>query len=417
MLIRLAAGLLVHAQAPSSVPPNVVFILLDDVGRDKVGAYADHPHPAPTPNLDALAARGVLFRHAWAYPTCSPTRASVLTGRHPDRHGIGLIIQRNDGVETFLDPDEVLLPEALPAHSNIALGKWHLRDRETPYTHAQRCGFDRWVGYVGPNDYECWTRYDNGSTTSRSGYYPFELAADTIRVLREMPEPYFAYVCPRLAHWPYHDPPDGLHSQGNPSFPIVQHIAMVEAADTILGRVMQHVDLDDTFVFVMGDNGSPGATVSAPFDPFHAKGSMYEDAVRVPLIVAGPGVRQGVEVGALVQATDVFATVLELVGAPPADGFAEDSVSFAPLLLTAGAQGAREWVYTTRFMPPGVAGQRHRAVRTARHKLIHRVDANVFELYDLATDPFEGDNLLLSNPGACTDALRDRLAALIPTFP
>lgn len=397
--------------------PNVLVYLMDDVGRDKVAVYGDSSNPAPTPNIDAFAGRGVLFRSAWAYAACSPTRAALLTGRHADRTGIGVIIRPNDGVQTPLDPAEVILPEALPEYWNIALGKWHLRDSQSPMTHVLDCGFDTSVGYAGFNDFYDWDRLVNGVVEPRSGYYPVSLTEDTIGVLRRMPEPYFAYVCPKMAHSPYHDPPDSMHTQGDPTSDRDQHVAMVEALDTLFGRLMHFVDLENTYVFVIGDNGSPGATIFPPYTAGRVKGSLYEGGVRVPFIVAGPGVERGAECDELVHVTDVFATVLELTGSPPASGFAEDSISFAPLLADADADGARDSLYVTKFPFPGTTGQHQDAVRTKRYKLIRGPSATAFELYDLSIDPLETTNLLLSNPGPATDALRDRLERMIPIFP
>ncbi|MGK0482322.1 MAG: arylsulfatase B, partial [Planctomycetota bacterium] len=126
MLTTLTCGLLMAA--PIGDAPNILIVLMDDVGRDKIGAYADHPNPAPTPSLDALAAQGVLFRNAWAYPVCSPTRAALLTGRYGDRTGITTIIRAGDGVHTPLLLSETILPEVLPDHRSLAIGKWHLKD-------------------------------------------------------------------------------------------------------------------------------------------------------------------------------------------------------------------------------------------------------------------------------------------------
>src|SRR5262245_39982187 len=102
-------------------PPNLLVLLTDDQGVDKVGIYAAHPSPPPTPNIDALARRGVLFRRAYAQPTCSPTRAALLTGRYNRRYGLGVVIEPLD--EVFELPlSEVTAPEALAAagyHSEV----------------------------------------------------------------------------------------------------------------------------------------------------------------------------------------------------------------------------------------------------------------------------------------------------------
>jgi arylsulfatase A-like enzyme len=114
---------------PEGRPPNVLIVLLDDVGTDKIGAYAEHPRPAHTPNLDALAAEGVLFRNAWATPQCSPSRAALLTGRYGRRSGVGRTVQAYES-SYELPPDELTLPEMLrgapDAWDSSEVGKWHL---------------------------------------------------------------------------------------------------------------------------------------------------------------------------------------------------------------------------------------------------------------------------------------------------
>ncbi|QDV04897.1 Arylsulfatase [Planctomycetes bacterium Poly30] len=405
------------AQAGASTPPNFLIILLDDVGRDKVQAYGDQPNCQPTPNMDALAAQGVLFRNAWSYQSCSPTRAALLTGRHSDRTGIGSVILGGDGVYTPLALSEVTIPEALPEHTSIALGKWHLLDSGDPATHPIDSGFDAVCGFLGPNDYFSWDWNLNGTVTPRTGYYPTELAAQTIAVLDRVTEPFFVYYCPKFAHAPFHTPPSILHGQGNSTSAVIQHQAMTESIDTIVGRVLAHVDLSTTYVFLVGDNGSPGETVAFPFEAGKVKGSVFEGGLRVPMIVAGPGVARGAECDELVHVTDYFATIRTLSGLPPIGLGAEDSIDFAPLLADPASPGVRDTLYVHKFPFPGTTGQNFRALRTKRWKLIERVTSGGHELYDLSVDPFENDDLLVSQPGPATSAIKNRLLGMMPTFP
>src|SRR6185436_15380845 len=111
-------------------PGNVLLIVGDDIGNDFIHCYGEHPLAPPTPNIDALAADGVLFKNAYASPTCSPTRASILTGRYPFRTGLGEPI-KEWLFEPALELSEVTIPEMLntasPTHlDNTAIGKWHL---------------------------------------------------------------------------------------------------------------------------------------------------------------------------------------------------------------------------------------------------------------------------------------------------
>ncbi|QDV08160.1 Arylsulfatase [Planctomycetes bacterium Poly30] len=420
MLTILACCLL--AATPADDPSNILIVLMDDVGRDKIGAYADHPNPAPTPALDALAAQGVLFRNAWAYPVCSPTRAALLTGRYGDRTGITTIISATDGVYTPLPPAETTLAAALPRHRSMALGKWHLKDTGDPLEAPLQAGFDLCSGYAGQARYFQWTRHENGMRRDESGYYPSTLTRRAIELLEASQgtnEPFFAYHCPILAHSPFHVPPSYLHSQGSPSFPAQQHIAMVEALDRHLGLLLAAVDLNETYVFVIGDNGSPNGTITAPWPMGHGKRTPYEGGVRVPFLVAGPGVAAGAECDALIHVTDVFATVQQLVGQTTPASIAQDSISFAAQLTQPQSAGGRDHLYIRQAPFPGATGQvpEFRALRTIRYKLIQFSNPAREELYDLSVDPHETQDLLVLAPGSATTSIRDRLAAAFPTFP
>ena len=138
-----------------------------------------------------------------------------------------------------------------------------------------------------------------------------------------------------------------------------------------------------------------------------------------PFIVAGPRVAQGAECDELVHVTDVFATVLDLVGQPAPQAVAEDSISFAPLLVDPTADGERDHLYFHQFPFPGATSQvpELRAIRTRRWKLIERPDVPAQELYDLQSDPHELHDLLASSHGPAVLAIRDRLLALMPQFP
>jgi arylsulfatase A-like enzyme len=396
---------------------NFVVVLLDDVGIDRVGAYGAHPEPGRTPTLDALAAQGLLFRNAWAMPTCSPTRASVLTGRFPSRHGVGeQISATTPGPQ--LDPQEVIIPEALPGYSSAAIGKWHLRSVGQPPTHPLDVGFEHHAGSmynISSGGYWNWTKWVDGVGVPVTEYATTETTDDALRAIAHLAEPYFLYLNYNAAHAPFHVPPQHLHTYGFPDSAPRRMRAMVEALDTELARFLAAVDLSDTYVLVMGDNGTPRPASDGPFLPEHAKGTLYQGGVQVPLIVAGPGVGVG-ETDALVSCTDLFAMVLELAGAPPAPT-AEDSLSFASVLASPAHAGPRRLLYAESFGPGGGQNQLHRcALSNGRFKLLRDIHGD--ELYDLAGDRFEAENLLQHAylPPHQRRAYA-RLVAALPVFP
>jgi len=410
--------LLCLAAAPRA-QDNVLVVVADDMGVDRVGAYAEHPDPGHTPRIDQLAAQGVLFRNAWSSPYCSPTRAGVLTGRHAFRTGIGQPVGYSLAGGQALSPRETLLPEVL-AHAavpwrSVALGKWHLATIDQGgLLHPLLSGFDAHVGTMtsvgaSPSNgtYYSFEKNVNGQLVHVDGYATTDTTDDALRLLRSTPEPWFAWLAYNAPHVPLHKPPEELHSydlQGSPKdTPGAHQRAAIEALDSELGRLLDMLDPDvlaRTTVVVLGDNGTDDVATDAPFLPEHAKGTPYEGGVNVPLIVAGPRVgRPGGECDALVQTLDLFATIAEIAGVDPRTvvppGTALDSVSLLPYLQDPHHSPLRRWAYTESFSPngPGPWGQHERATRDARHKLIRRLDAPD-ELYDLQADPFEQSNLL-----------------------
>ena len=406
---------------------NVVWIIADDLGVDRVGAYAEHPDPGSTPNIDALAQRGVLFRNAWSNPLCSPTRATLLTGRYGFRTGMGTVIrtQPNGGGFGGLPFSEAVLPEVLlPQNVPIALGKWHLAGPADGYLHPNLTGFTSYAGCLrnfadgggggvgvggGTGDeygYFRWHKTIDGVTDVTEVYATTDTVDDAIAAMAELPEPWFLYVAMNAPHAPVHAPPPHLHGfdlVGEPTdTPIVHVKAMIEALDTELGRLMAQVDLTNTTVVFVGDNGTPGFATDAPFLPEHGKATLYEGGVNVPLIIAGAGVeRPGQECAALVNTTDLFATTCELVGVSTDVG--TDSVSLVPYLVDPLRESLRDFAYAELFSPNGFGTHNRygQAMRDRRYKLIWDRLAGVGELYDLELDPFEQRDLMR---GRLTDA-------------
>lgn len=414
----LAAG--AQAQAPVDSSPeaqNVLLVILDDVGVDKLAAYGEHPLPPITPHLDALAARGVLFRTAWANPYCSPTRATLMTGRFGFRTGIGAVVSPNNTLPG-LALGEFTLPEALSqvgGHRTALLGKWHLGGQPDGLGHAHQSGFEVFAGTasnLGPEDepesYYAWQKVIGSSPSLSTRYATTDTVDDALRLCQQWSsEPWFVVVSFHSAHKPYHRPPDQLHGEilgGDPqATPIVHHRAMVEAMDTELGRLFAGLGastLAQTHVLVVGDNGTQNDATEAPFIPGHGKGTLFEGGLRVPLIVAGPAVAQpGSECMALVQTTDVFDTCLELgtsMGVLPADpAYPRDSISLVPYLRHPGRTSLRTQLFGERFAPNHNPSEVRHALRGRRYKLIRNQTSGAERLFDLQLDPFELQDLLL----------------------
>lgn len=386
---------------PDGTPPNIVLIVADDFGVDMVSAYAEAAAPPCTPNLDALAAQGMLFRNAWAYPACSPTRAAIQTGRYGFRTGIGNVIMN---MTPGLPLSEFTLPEMLVGYDSRYVGKWHLSGN-LGNMHPNNSGFADFVGTPrgGVPDYNSWTKVTNGATSPVTNYATTETTDDAITSLLNATPPFFLQVSYNAPHSPWHAPPVSLCPTqacpnswcGNlPAMPTPAEFvkAMSEAMDTEIGRLLQQIDaIPNTYVIFIGDNGTARQASEPPFLPGHAKGSVYEGGVNVPLIVRGPGVAT-TECAGLVSCVDLFATFAELAGLTAT---AVDSVSMVPYFANPTTT-IRSTVYSETFTP--LFGtmpftEHDRCVRDSQFKLIRRI-GQADEFYDLVADPFETDDLL-----------------------
>lgn len=424
LLASLAAAPAPNVLAVQDPPsPNILVVVLDDVGVDMVGCYGEGPDPAPTPVLDSLAAEGLLFRNAWANPVCSPSRAELLTGRYGYRTGLGVIVNPSGW---GLHLDEITLPEQLQAspsdYRSGAFGKWHLSNSAVGggLLGPNLQGFQHFAGTVGnlnyPQNFGNYNLLENGVISQVEDYATTRTvddALDWIHGPEQVDQPWFCYVAFHAPHSPYHAPPTELHTLQaeiaglDPRIvPRPFYKAMLEAADTELGRLIDGLGeyAKDTWILVVADNGTPAECSMAPFIPEHAKLTPFEGGLNVPLVVSGPGIAfPGREVDALVCITDVFATVSEWAGVVPTEAhnpdYLVDSVSLVPYLRQIVAPSRRDVVYADFFTPNDPSGTgtllTRRMIRDERYKLIQRVVPPAPPLlFDLLADPFETDNLL-----------------------
>lgn len=417
-LLSLALVLLVlgrpAAARQASERGNVLVLVADDVGVDCLGVYGLGSSLPATPNIDALAASGVLFRRAYANPICSPTRVTLQTGRYSFRYAIGTAII-DDGLE--LDPGTPnLLPRVLAELAPLrprcaAIGKWHLGHPSGGDFHPNRCGYEHFAGTLGnippPDSYYQYRLVVDGVPLAMTNYATSQTVDDALAWIQSVPEPWVCYVAFQAAHQPFHAPPPGLFQVTLPPVDPRQEPrpffeAAIEAMDTEIGRLLSSLPADvraRTDVIFLGDNGTPKEVTLPPFKPEHAKQTPYEGGIRVPLIISGPAATaMGTECSALVNTVDVFATVLELCGVPDLAQTPEplDGISLVPYLHDPLMPSLRQFAFAEMFDPnlPTAQASR-RSIVGARYKLIVRNgDPTLDELYDLRSDPFEEQNLL-----------------------
>lgn len=406
---------------------KVLLIVADDVSANRFGAYRPfspwpNPEPPPTPHLDALARSGVLFTEMHSNPTCGPTRATIVTGRYGIRTGMG---QNCNPVANPGSPGlaftETTIPEVLDEVRSGYFGKWALNPGPG-IKGPNKQGFDDYLaGFLHTGPYWNWPRVDNGTESIEAGYAT-EVIADTCRewLMQYQHESTFAYVAFTAPHAPFHAPPSELlpESYPTPRTPVEMYDAMIVAMDRKIGDLLQHVDLHDTTVIFMSDNGTPKEVPHANENPRQLKGTLYRGGIVVPMIVAGAAVapgREGTACHALCNTTDVFATVADILGAEAQAP--EDSISLLPY-LRADTSPLRDWVFSSRFNPnkPTVQPASYRyMMRTAEFKLTVSHEGNAF--FNLREDPRETRDILplplSAKEAAALDSLQRALHGLL----
>ncbi|MDR3632941.1 MAG: sulfatase-like hydrolase/transferase [Isosphaeraceae bacterium] len=440
LLFVLALWCAACAGHAAEVRPNVVLIVADDLGGTDLGCYGSRFYR--TPNLDKLAAAGRRFSQSYAAcPVCSPTRAALMTGKHPARlHLTDWLPGRRDfPAQRLLRPafrqelplEEVTLAEALKAagYATAIVGKWHLGGAGFEPT---RQGFDLNIAgdangsplsYFAP--FARQGRTMPGLADAPAGQYLTDrLTTEAERFIEtHRSEPFFLYVPHFAVHTPLTAKPDleakypkwdgTPHGrQENPTY-----AAMVESLDESVGRIVAKLDALDlarrTIVIFTSDNGGLAtregphtpATINVPFR--EGKGWLYEGGLRVPLILSWPGrVAHGVE-NTPVSSADLWPTVQALCGL--ADIPRVDGVSFASLVTDGKALAARPlfWHYPHYSNQGGRPGG---AIRDGDWKLIEFYETGRRELFNLAKDPGENANLAAQEP-ALTESLAGRLDA------
>ena len=410
-------ALLSLASVPTAIsaqaPPNVLLVIADDLGVDRLRGYHDAGLLATTPTLDSLRAAGLTFANAQAAPACSPSRAALLTGKYGVRNGVL-------GVPGDLDPAQASLFRAVDSldvddaaaadYATALIGKWHLSRRATASS-PLAFDMDHFDGFLSGavDDYNEWSRTRDGATETSAEYATAALTDAALAWTATQTRPWFLWLAHATPHTPYHVPPAGTFTVDNPRNNIRQYVAMIENLDYELGRLLDGLDADtraNTLVLFVGDNGTPG-NVMQDYPDGHGKGSLYQGGVRVPLIVAGAGVtRSGEREDALVHIADLHATILEAAGSGlPGGRF--NGRSFYGLLSDAGA-GTRRYNYD-EMLANGNNGVTGYSIRGPRYKVIVP-EGGAREIYDLALDSFETQPLHVALGSSLADTISDLLA-------
>lgn len=404
-LVALLLATSLAAQAPK---PNVVLIIMDDIGYGDLGSYG--ATDIKTPSLDRLARQGVRFTESYANAAvCTPTRAALITGRYQQRAGLEWALGGGADTARGLAVTGASLPALLKTqgYATALFGKWHLGFRPAFGPNAH--GFDHFWGFLaGYHDYYPHPQraddlFEDTARAELHGYLTTEITDRAVDFIRaNAARPFFVEVAYNAVHWPF-QPPGHPYKPGDK--PVIAnqvpgdssgatraiYAQMMQSADSGVGRILRELEqrglTRNTLVIFTNDNGGEWLSRNAPF--FHRKGTLWEGGIRVPLIMRWPAQLPAGRVSQQVAITmDLTASVLNAAGATrPADA-PGDGMDLIPV-----ARGAKPVVERELFWRVVRPGHNQRAVRSGPWKLLIDGSGGAADvhplLFDLRTDQGE----------------------------
>lgn len=416
-LAALATPIVASAADPVPSSPNIIFLLADDLGWNDVGW---HGSEIATPHLDRLAAEGARLHRHYAYPTCSPTRVALLSGRYPSRFGVLTPLASSTGMKGT----DATLPQQLRTlgYRTHLSGKWHIG--ETPEHRPLNYGFDTTYGYlrgqIDPythrykfGDHVTWHR--NDEFVDEAGHVTDLITEEAIRIIRESgDDPFFLYVAHHSPHYPLNEPPQWIapYEKTIDSVWRRHYAAAVTHMDAEIGRLVAALEesgkAGDTLIVFSSDNGgqkswsAPEREYNGRYAPHDVLGNneplrgwkteLYEGGIRVPAFARWPG---RIEAGSIIEAPthicDWAPTLIRLAGGDPEKSPDLDGRDIGPHLF--GGDHPETTARTLYWRTNSGA-----AVRDGDWKLIVSKDGKRAELFDLAADPHETENLAEARP-------------------
>ncbi|MBT5787933.1 MAG: sulfatase-like hydrolase/transferase [Flavobacteriaceae bacterium] len=397
----------------SQTKPNILFVLVDDLGYGDLSCYG--ATDLYTPNLDALADRSTLFDRAYANSTvCSPSRAAILTGNYPDWVGVpGVIRDMPQNTWGNLANEVVTLPQALQQldYHTALIGKWHL-GYQSPDLPNDR-GFAYFKGFVGDmmDDYynhkragKHWMR-ENETEIFPKGHATDLFTNWTLDYLTQradQQQPFFLFLTYNAPHDPIQPPKDWLDKvderEKNASLKRKKIVAFIEHLDHNIGRVLAHLDQLDltknTIVVFTSDNGG-ALNYGASNAPFRGgKGDLFEGGIRVPCLVAMPNQHQKDNTDQPILLMDFHPTIIQWAG-----GTADNTLPSKPILAFDNHTSLNEPRHMVWMRREGhkFGGRIYYAISDGRYKLIQKDPFYPYLLFDLHSDPFEHQPLIAND--------------------
>ncbi len=422
----LCSGLAAKPAQCDDARPNIVFILADDLGREDCGFMGGKE--IKTPQIDKLAAAGATLDAFYVQPVCSPTRAALMTGRYPMRHGLQVGVVR-PWAQYGLPLEERTIAQALndAGYTTAIVGKWHLGHFAPEYLPTRR-GFDHQYGhYNGALDYFTHMRdggldwHKDDQVCRDDGYTTRLLADDAVRFVQENAgkKPFFLYVPFNAVHNPLQAPDEYMEPYSHLKPLRRKYAGMLAAMDEAVGRIVAAVDeagvRDNTLFIFSSDNGGPRPGVVTDNGKYRGgKGTLYEGGVRVAACVAWDGhIQAGTTITQPMHMVDWYPTLLKLCGASTEQSLAVDGRDIWPV-LTEGKPSPHDAILLNTTPRVG-------AIRVGDWKLVVKNGADdpdggpvrnlrrkSVELFNLDSDPYETINLADTYPDKRKE-LQDKL--------
>ena len=386
-------------QAQPARKPNVIFILVDDMGYADLSSFGSKD--IRTPNIDRLAKEGVKLTQAYSNgPVCTPTRAAFITGRYQQRVGLEWAIGPG-GKEPGLPVEETSIARMLKnnGYATALMGKWHLgyKPEFSPLAH----GFDEFFGILSGNVDHYSHKENNGEHDLRDqdketfveGFLTDHLARRSVDfVRRQKDKPFFLYLAFNAVHWPFQRPnrPDMVRTretwfEGTRA----DYIEMMQSVDAAVGQVLDTLDQQglakDTLVIFNSDNGGERLSDNRPY--FNTKGTLWEGGIHVPGLARWPAALPKGKVSNQTAITmDWTATILAAAGVKPERQL--DGINLLPILQSKQPEQERTLCWRIDR-----AGFRQQAIRSGKWKLVTQPTSVGLLLFDLESDPGERHNL------------------------
>ncbi|MDH7444954.1 sulfatase-like hydrolase/transferase [Aquimarina sp. 2201CG14-23] len=378
---------------PIKNTPNILFIIADDLGKDAINGFSEGTIKPNTPNIDAIRNSGLSFTNFWSYPTCSPTRASILTGKYGYRTGVKWAGDEISLSETSLQ--KYINEQTNNKYSTAIIGKWHLSGNSSTFN-PEILGIDYYAGLIRgePQNYYNWLLTEDGTSNIETDYATTKFTDLATDWINQQEKPWFLWLAYNAPHAPFHTPPNDMHSQGflpefsNGMDETPYYMASIEAMDFQIGKLLENIseeERNNTVIIFIGDNGTPNEVAQSPYTFFTAKGSLNQGGINVPMFISGNGVLRTGNDENLITSTDLFSTIAQIAGVSSRE--IHDNKSFKSLLSQS------ERVRNFQYCEKNDGTNNLWTISNGDYKLFKNENGND-EFYDLNNDPYEQNNLL-----------------------